>query len=235
MSEIDDFEQIRIESDGEMLVGWMKTNIKAQESPLIIFFGGNAQCSSNTCAAFLDNDIYSYFEGYNFLMVDYPGYGLSDGTPSDKSMFDAALAVYDFAIELECVDKNRVVALGYSIGTGVATYLASQRDVDGLILLAPYDCALSLYNDTLYIFHGPLELLARYEFDSKEYAKSVSTRPLIIATKDDEIINYEFSVNLSTYFQLQPEVVLLDGFGHNDMFAQKEVLDEIRGYIEERI
>ena len=80
------------------------------------------------------------------MIIDYPGYGLSDGKPSDKTMFDSALKVYDYANQLDCVDEDNIVVLGYSIGTGVATQVASQRNVNGLILVAPYDEALSLYN-----------------------------------------------------------------------------------------
>lgn len=68
-----------------------KYNTDQQQAPLLIFFGGNAQNSSNTCLNFLHADKYKYFEGYNLMIIDYPGYGLSDGTPSDKTMFNLLL------------------------------------------------------------------------------------------------------------------------------------------------
>ena len=57
---------------------------------------------------------------------------------------------------------DNIVIMGYSIGTGMATYLASQKNVNGLILLAPYDNALNLYNDNLNIFYGPIEKIRKY-------------------------------------------------------------------------
>lgn len=230
-----DFEEIRIDNNDSLLDGWFKYNTQEKPAPLLLFFGGNSQNSSNTCMNFLNNDIYKYFEGYNFMIIDYPGYGLSDGTPSDKSMFEAALKIYDYACNLDYVDKNKIVVLGYSIGTGVATYVASQRDVNGLILVAPYDNALSLYNYNLNIFHGPFKLLARYKFDSISYAPNVKVAPLIFASHDDEIINYTFSLNLANYFNHVEKTIVLDDVTHNEYFSQEIVLNNIYNYLHELI
>ena len=231
-----DFEEIRINNDGKLLDGWIKYNTEEQHAPLLIFFGGNAQNSSNTCINFLNTNKYQYFENYNIMIVDYPGYGLSDGNPSDKTMFSSALKIYDYACSLDCVDKNNIVVLGYSIGSGVATYLASQRTVNGLILIAPYDEALSLYNNTFNIFHGPLKLLARYKFDSKYYAQNVSIPPLIITSYDDEVINYKLSLNLAKYFNDIDEILILDNdIKHNDYLSQENVLKRIHDYLQKNI
>ena len=229
----EDFEEIRIDNNGKLLDGWLKYNTKNPQAPLLIFFGGNMQNSSNTCINFLNSNTYQYFENYNVLMVDYPGYGLSDGKPSDKTMFSSALKVYDYACNLDCVDKDNIVVLGYSIGTGVATYVASQRNVNGLILIAPYDRALSLYNDTFNIFYGPLKLLARYKFDSISYAQNVSVSPLIITSYDDEVIDYKLSLNLAKYFNDVDETLVLNSnVKHNDYFLQEDVLRRVYEYLQ---
>lgn len=170
------------------------------------------------------------------MIIDYPGYGLSDGKPSDKTMFDSALKVYDYASQLDCVAEDNIVVLGYSIGTGVATYVASQRNVNGLILVAPYDEALSLYNDTVNIFHGPLKLLARYKFNSIYYAQNVTVSPLIITSYDDEVISYKFSLNLAEYFNNIDKTIVLDNnVKHNDYFSQEDVLRNIYDYLQNRL
>ena len=232
----ENFEEIRINNNGKLLNGWINYNAEQQPAPLLLFFGGNVQNSSNTCLYFSHTDKYKYFEGYNLMIIDYPGYGLSDGKPSDKTMFDSALKVYDYASQLDCVDKNKIVVLGYSIGTGVATYVASQRMVNGLILVAPYDEALSLYNNTLNIFHGPLKLLARYKFNSKYYAQNVIVSPLIITSYDDEVISYKFSLNLVEYFNnVDQTIILNNNVKHNDYFSQEEVLINIYDYLKNRL
>jgi dienelactone hydrolase len=135
---------------------------------------------------------------------------------------------------MECVDKDKIVVMGYSLGTGVATYVASQKEVNGLILVAPYDCALNLCNNVLNIFHGPLKLLARYDFDSISYAKDVKTLPLIITSKSDEVINCELSLNLSKHFPIVPEFLLLDYVGHDYYFDQSTTLRCINRYLQEK-
>lgn len=232
LSREETFEEINIDHKGGRLNGWLKYNEEEAKAPLLIFFGGNSQNSSNTCRFFEEHNIFRNFAGYHFLYVDYPGYGLSDGSPSDTSMFAAALRIYDFACTLDCVDGQNVVILGYSIGTGVATYVASQRAANGLILLAPYDRGLSLYNNELNIFHGPLKLLAKYKFDSVSYAKNVQVAPLIIASYDDEVIDESLSLNLAKCFDTIEQMLLLQGVSHDAFFYQREVLDAIYDYLQ---
>lgn len=233
LSEHTEFEEISIEyKKGEHVYGWLKYNVdKEEQSPLLIFFGGNAQSASNTALFYLQNNIYKYYEGYNILMIDYPGYGLSEGTPSDKNMFDSALKIYDYIVDMKMVDKSNIVVMGFSIGTGVATYLSSQREVNGLILLAPYDRGLSLYNGALNIFHGPLKLLARYKFNSLEYAKDVTVKPLIAFSYDDEVISYQLAENLVNYFNETYKVVTLNNVKHNYIITNLVVLEEIQNYL----
>lgn len=233
LQQLEDFEEIKIDNNGNLIHGWFYNNIKNnEEAPLLLFFGGNAQNSSNTCLSFLQSDIYKYFEGYNFMIIDYPSYGLSEGKISDVTMFDTALKTYDYATQFESVDKEKIVVMGYSIGTGVATYTASQREVNGLILVSPYDEALSLYNDTLNIFHGPLKLLAKYKFKSIEYAPDVKVAPLIFTSYADEVINYNLSLNLVKHFKKVEETIILEDVRHAYYFNQKEVLEEIGEYLE---
>lgn len=229
------FSELKIDNNGKLISGWIYHNVSSTPAPLVIFFGGNAQNTSNTCMYFFNNNSYQYFEGYNIMFVDYPGYGLSEGKTSDKTMFDTALKAYDYATTLDFVDENNIVVLGYSIGSGVATYLASQRNVNGLILLAPYDQALSLYNNTLNIFHGPLEMLARYKFNSISYAPNVKTYPLIITSLADEVIDYHLSINLSKHFKIIEKVVILENIGHNYYFSQPSVLQNIHYYLQKRL
>lgn len=232
---IQDFKEIKIDNDGNLIHGWFYDNLKTnKEAPLLLFFGGNAQNSSNTCLSFLVSNIYQYFEGYNFMIVDYPSYGLSEGKISDVTMFNTALATYDYACNLEQVDEKKIVVMGYSIGTGVATYTASKRDVNGLILLSPYDEALSLYNETLNIFHGPLKTLAKYKFKSIEYASNVKVAPIIFTSYTDEVIKYKHSLNLIKYFKNVEDTVILDDVRHAYYFNQQEVLEKIRTYLQNK-
>ena len=75
LHKISDFEEVNIISDGKNLNWWIYyNNPKWEKSPLVIYFGGNAQNSSNTMAYYFDSWIFEYFGWYNVLMVDYPEY-----------------------------------------------------------------------------------------------------------------------------------------------------------------
>lgn len=150
-------------------------------------------------------------------------------------MLKNTLNIYDYARDLENVDKEKIVVVGYSIGTGFATYLASQREVNGLILISPYDNALNLYNDNLNIFYGLLEKCRRYKLTSDIYAQNVETDPLIIASKMDEIIKYEHSVRLSEKFSKINKMVTLEDVGHQYFFEIPLVLEEMKEYLKERL
>lgn len=233
LTERAEFEEITIAyGHNQSVSGWMKLNVDTDDpAPLLIFFGGNAMNSSETAIWYLDGRIYQYYEGFNWLMIDYPGYGLSTGRPSDRSMFEAALASFDYMVKRADIDESNIVVMGHSIGSGVATHLAAQRDVNGLILLAAYDRGINLYNSILNIFHGPLTGLVRYPFDAAYYAKQVNVKPLIIASRDDEIINYRLTKNLASYFDEGYKLILLENIGHNFILTDPDTLVEVQTFL----
>jgi len=214
--------------------GWFVHNVDGK-APLVIYFGGNGECASHTISGYDESGWWDMYSGANFMMVDYPGYGSSGGHPSQTSMYAMALAVYDYAAARSDVDASRIVISGYSIGTGPATYVASQRPVAGLILIAPYKNAISLYNGQLNIFHGPLTLLVTQHFDSDEYAPGVKVAPLMISSRNDETINYTQAQALAKVFPQTPQLHVMDGLRHNDYFTSPDVRNLLRAYVQEAI
>lgn len=231
LKDIDEFKEIEIKNDEVNLSGWL-WNIQNKKAPLVIFFPGNAQNSSNTLYNYyLSDNMKNVFDGYNLMIVDYPGYGMSKGKPSDDSMFVASKYIFEYAYNMDEVDKDNIVIMGYSIGTGVASYCASENDANALILVAPYDKALSLYNDAIDSFHGSMESLAKYSFDSSTYAENVIEPTLIFTSKSDEVINYRHSLDLAGHFSNLEDVIILDGVNHNGYFSQDEVLNGITKFL----
>ena len=232
-----DFVEVNIMNEGRKLNGWMfYNNPKNVKSPLVIYFGGNAENSSNTMSFFFTQDMFRFYKGYNVLMVDYPGYGYSEGDTGEESMFSAADDIYDWATRQSDVDANNIVVLGYSIGTGVATYCASEKNVNGLILVAPYDEAMSLYNGAINSFYGPMRSLAKYRFNSLLYAKTVETEVQVITSYDDEVIDYKLSQKLSDAFEHHKEILILDNdVSHGEYFTQYKVMNTIYEFLQERL
>lgn len=217
--------------DGTRLSGWLRPGSEAGKAPLLLYFGGNGQNSSKTFSGFLKQGIFSSFNGYGVMMVDYRGYGYSEGKPDDRTMFSDALDIYDYAVKQPYADPSRVVPLGYSIGTGEAVYLASQRRTAGLVLVAPYYSGQDLYNGMLDIFHGPMTMLIRYRFDTEKYAPQVACRPLVFTSKTDEMIGWKQSEALSKRFPSGARLELIDGATHNTYFKSKVMTGEIQDYL----
>ena len=230
-------EEINIENSfGENLNGWIiYNNSQTEKSPTIVFYLPNMGNSSNFVYSLIMADKLKYFEGYNFIVVDYPGYGLSEGKPKEENVLDTGITLYDYATTLECVDENNIVVMAYSIGTGVANYVASQREVTGLVLIAPYDEFSSIANGAINIFHGPLQYLQRFKFESNKYARKVRVNPLIFTSTGDKLIKKEYTDRLIKCFDNVEKVVTFDDIGHNDYWIEQNLYDEIHNYLQERL
>ena len=233
MSQRIEYESIAVEGQtGNTYHGWIHRDDGA--SKYLVYFGGNAQCSATAYSRFEEYDIWSYFNGYNFLMIDYSEFGLSEGEIGEESMFDMAQATYDYLLSQNVPPEN-IYVMGYSIGTGVAVYLSSIREVGGLVLFAPYDDGVSLFNDKLNIFHGPLEGLVRNKLQSKIYAQEVRVQPLIVASVDDKVIPIALSEKLAEYFMIPPFFESVDDIGHNDLLYDPVSMAYVREYLNQQV
>jgi pimeloyl-ACP methyl ester carboxylesterase len=176
--------------------------------------------------------MWSYYNDYSLLCIDYEGYGLNEGSPHYLNMYEEALAIYDYAITLPDVDTSNIVAMGYSLGTGSATYLAANRDVTGLILVSPYANGYDLYNNVLPIFYGILKPLVKHKLPSDEYAPMVSAPVLMFASKSDEVVPYESSQKLSERFTSPVEFVTVDWAYHTGIYGADDVYSKIKTFLE---
>ncbi len=218
--------------------GWRlkASNIDEGEArPVVLFFMGNGMNSSRTALMFF-HDKEGRYKGFSevsdIVFIDYPGYGINDGNPTGDSIREMALASYDEVASWPTTSE--VISFGYSIGTGPATYLASEREVAGLILWAPYANAYDLYNNYLDIFHGPFKLMVRYKMDSYKYIRDVNCPIIIFASDTDEVIPYQSSRDLfANAGSSSASFVAVPGISHNDFFLTDKVLDNTCGFIRE--
>ena len=197
-------------------------------APLLLYYGGNSDNAASVLRR-LTSTRRGTFQGWNVAMIDYPGYGLSEGTPGDAAFRRMALAAYDTFAARE--DVTQIVVMGYSIGTGPASYAASQRPVDGLILMAPYAEGADLFNTVLDVFYGPLKLLISYPMPSIRFARDVAVRPLIFATEQDELVPYASSQRLESAYPNGCDFVTVPGIGHGGFWDSGMVLNGIADYL----
>jgi pimeloyl-ACP methyl ester carboxylesterase len=185
-------------ADGTRLHAW---HVKGD--PLIIYFGGNAEEVS-----WMLGDAPKRAPGVGWLLVDYRGYGSSDGSPSEKALVSDALQWYDHFKGTE-----RIHVFGRSLGSGVAVQLAAQRPVAGVILVAPFDSLMEV-GKRLYPFL-PVDWMLKHRFDSAALAPKMKTPLLCIVASHDEIIPAEHAKRLYDAWGGPKQWVDLEGAGHN--------------------
>lgn len=222
-------EELRFETANGTLHGWFLHNAQGN-APTVLYFSGNGEDAAGRVLQLFENEnIRSAFDGYHFACIDYPGYGISEGVSSEDSFKRMGLSAYDCLMNRE--DVSKITLMGYSLGTGVANYVASQRQPAGLILMAPYADGYDLYNSYADIFHGPLKALVSFKMRSVKFAENVNIKPLLLASNMDEEVPYESSVRLFEQYKKGCNFVTIDEIGHNDFWGTQEVLDEIEKYL----
>ena len=165
--------------DGNRLNGVLLENDK--NFPTAIYFGGNGEDATNFI------EIAKEIKGYNFLIFNYRGYGLSEGNPSKDLILSDSTQIYD-----RYLNKNSAV-IGRSLGSSVATYLSSQKEIKKLLLITPFDSIKSIAND---MFKIPVSIILKHNFDTVEYIKNNKTSTFMLTASKDKTIPKKYSDNL---------------------------------------
>jgi pimeloyl-ACP methyl ester carboxylesterase len=143
----------------------------------LIYFGGNAEDVSRNLPEFAEA-----FPEYAVYLLNYRGFGGSGGSPSEEAIAEDALALFDQVY----ASHPQVSLIGRSLGSGVAVRLASQRPVQQLILVTPYN-SLEEIAARQYPW-VPVKWLLKDRFESGKYAAHIRVPTLLLAASDDEVI-----------------------------------------------
>lgn len=147
--------------------------------------------------------------GYDVFAYDYPGYGLSEGSPTQKGCMDGALAAYNYMIGALGVAPERIIAYGRSIGSGPSTWLASERKVGALVFESGFTSTFAV---VLGIDRVPLD-----KFQNIERLKGMSCPVLVIHGRLDDIIAFKHGEALYAAAKEPKSCLWLDNAGHNDL------------------
>lgn len=199
---------------------------------LILYFGGNGEFAATSMDSLSKTPgAKQMFAGYRVLMVDYPGYGRSEGEPGEENNYRMALAAWDYAQGLN-PKPDRVVVMGWSLGTGAAARLADEKEPSGLILLAPFLNGKSLvaHASGSKLFEGPLEFLVRNKYRNDLYASTTEAPVLIIAALSDTLVPVQQSKDLAALYK-QQGTLLVEG-GHNDARFSADAVQAMAGFLQ---
>ena len=118
--------------------------------------------------------------------MNFRGYGESEGKPGEKELLEDGLVIHDYAKRRPEVNSERIVAMGRSLGSGVAVHLAAHRLLRGVILVSPYD-SIAEVAKRHYPFL-PVSLMLRHRFDSLSRAPQIEAPLLCLVAAEDRVI-----------------------------------------------
>ncbi|MFN3299297.1 MAG: alpha/beta hydrolase [Sediminibacterium sp.] len=189
---------------------------------VVLYFHGNRK-NIGHYAQFAKNFT---LNNYEVWMIDYPGFGKSIGTLTEENLYEGALQLYMLAkIGFK---PSEIIIYGKSIGTGIATQLASVRDCKQLILETPYYSMESLLNR--YLFMYPLNKLMHFKFPSNEYIQKVTAPVTIFHGTDDGVIAYSNAQRFTAHLKKGDEFITIPEGNHtnlNSFPAMQEKLNSL--------
>ena len=164
--------------------------------------------------------------GYDVMLLDYRGYGKSEGEISSGTQLNQDVQkVYDYL--KRSFRESQIIVAGYSIGTGMASFLAAHNTPAHLMLIAPYESMFEMKDR-----YFPLipDFLIKFPLNNKKHIAMTETPVTILHGTNDEVIPYDASLDLKNSFPKKVDLVTINGAGHRrSIFSNeiREVLSEV--------
>ena len=208
-----DYQDVAIETtDGVTLHGWF---IDGRSSQVLLFFHGNAGNISHR----LDSIRQFLNLGLSVLIIDYRGFGRSDGKTTEKGIYRDADAAWRYLTEDRGISASDIVIFGRSLGASVAAQLATQHQPLALIVESSFtsvpDIAQELY------WWLPARWLSRFNHATLDYVSNVHSPVLVVHSRDDEIIPFHHGEAIFAAAN-EPRTLLALHGSHNDAFLRDE-------------
>ena len=185
----------------------------------LIYFGGNAEDVSLNLPDFL-----AAFPRHALYLMHYRGFAGSGGTPSQEALQRDALALFDHVQ----AEHSCVAVIGRSLGSSIAVYLASERPVDRLVLVTPFDSLTEVAVGAMPWV--PVRWLLRDRYETHRNAAAIAAPTLLLTAARDQIVPQARSEAL--YRAFRPGVatqLTIPKRGHNDISWSPMYLPALRG------
>ena len=206
-----DFEKSLFRSgDGLQLSGWYVPAPNSQRT--VLFCHGNGGNISHC----LDTINFFHNLGLSCFVFDYRGYGQSQGKPTEQGTYRDAAAAYKWLVEEKKIPPGQIIIFGRSLGASVAARLAGNADAAGLVLEGGFTSYVDMARK-LYPFL-PVRWFASYSYNTVDYLKRVRRPVMIIHSRDDDVVPFEFGRRLYKAANEPKEFVEIFG-DHNDGFV----------------
>jgi len=219
------YDDVTIKTTDEVNIsGWYIPAEKPRA--VILFFHGNGGNISNR----LDLIKIFYELRLSTFIIDYRGYGRSEGEPTEDGTYLDATAAWDYLVEKKKIAPDEIILFGRSLGGPIAAWLAMDRKTKGLILDSTFtsikDIGAKLYP------YLPVKRFFKFDYSTISYLKVVNSPVLIIHSKDDEYIPFIHAEKLFEFANEPKQFLEITG-GHNIGFmTSKDIyIDGINSFI----
>jgi uncharacterized protein len=203
-------------SDGVHINGWFVPGENLAEDGhvtrlTVLFFHGNAGNISHRLekiAVFRDL-------GVDTFIIDYRGFGRSEGQPNEEGTYHDAQAAYEYLTQQRKLKPPSIVVYGESLGSAVATDLASKMPVGGLVLEEGFTSTADVGQEMFPFV--PVRWLVRNKYDTISKLPGIHIPLLVLHSRDDKLIRFNHGQRLFAAANDPKQFVELRG-GHNDAF-----------------
>ena len=217
-----------ITADNVQITGWFVPADEAQFT--LLFFHGNAGNISHR----LDTvDLYHRL-GFNLLIIDYRGYGQSEGRPTEHGTYLDAQAAWHYLTEDRQLAPEQIIIVGRSLGGGVATWLALHQPAGALVLESTFTSIPDMAARQFPFL--PVRSLARIQYDTLGRLPNVSIPILVVHSPNDEVIPYSHGQQIFAAAPDPKQFLEIRG-GHNDGFiiSQEIYGSTFKAFVEEYV
>lgn len=208
-------------ADGTQLSGLL---FKAKSAKGLVFFlhGNGGSLAGWGGVA----DTYTHL-GYDVFLLDYRGYGRSQGSISSQTQLLSDVEVAYNQLKNSYLERDIILA-GYSLGTGPAAWLAARHQPQLLLLHAPYYSLADMAAHTIKIWPILPSWLLRYPMPTNEFVQQVRVPVVFVHGDQDEVIPYSSSVRLQALVPGGGQLITIRGAGHNGLTDNPQYQQAIR-------
>jgi len=198
----------------------------APAQPTIIFFYGNGMCMADCLSLFID------FRrlGFNVMIADYLGYGMSGGKPGEAGVYASAEAAWQHLQSRTDIDPSKIVPVGWSLGAGAALELATRHEVPAVAIMSAFTSTADMGRRLLPFL--PTSLMVRHRFENERKIRQITVPIFIAHGRDDEIVPHDMSDRLAAA-AAGPVTRFHAESRHNDLFdlGGAELLNSLKTFI----
>lgn len=211
--------EIPLDENVNMNALWVKENATSSKGVILYLHGNRGSIRFGTYQIRHMRDL-----GYDILIPDYRSYGKTEGKICcEKQLLDDVQKAYDFLKTKYSEDKISIV--GYSLGTGFASFLASQNKPKQLLLIAPFTSLTDIKNK--YLWFIP-DFLLKFKLPVSKFLESSNCPITIVHGDADRIVDYKFSIDLKEKFKDKVQLVTADNISHRRIIFDRTLKQTIQ-------